>query len=286
MDSAAGIAKALAGRSVKRLESGNYLVPCPAHDDSSPSLSLRDGKRGLIVHCWGGCSARDVYRAIRAKGFGVERDDNATNTKPAKNSCEYQRRQADKAAWLWSKQRPIAGSIAERYLREARGHSGILPPTLGFLPPLKPGHCPALIAAFALVDEPEPGILGKPQHVTAIHLTLLKPDGSRKAEVDTPKLTIGSPLGKPLVLAPPNDLLGLGITEGIEDALSVHEAMRFGAWAAGSAPFMPALAETVPDYIEAVTVYAHTDQAGRKGAHALAAALTKRGIEVTIEGLS
>jgi hypothetical protein len=281
---------ALAGHRVKPLRGGNYLVPCPAHDDSSPSLSLRDGNRGLMVHCWGGCTARDVYRALRRKGVNVERGD--AETKPAKGSSEHRRRQAEKAAWLWSKRRPITGSIAERYLREARGYSGILPPTLGFLPPLKPEHHPALIAAFALVDEPEPGILGKPQHVTAIHLTLLKPDGSGKAEIETPKLTIGSPLGKPIVLAPPNDLLGLGITEGIEDALTVHQAMGFGAWAAGSAPFMPALADTVPDYIEAVTIYAHPDN-GQRFARELANALRRRKpragerpIEVTVEGLS
>ena len=288
--SAARIAEALAGHRVKPLRGGNYLVPCPAHDNSSPSLSLRDGDRGLMVHCWGGCSALDVYQALRRKGHNVERGDVA-EIKPAKGSSEHRRRQAEKAEWLWSKRRPIAGSIAERYLREARKYSGPLQATLGFLPPLKSEHHPALIAAFALVDEPEPGILGKPQHVSAIHLTLLKGDGSGKAEIETPKLTIGSPLGKPIVLAPPNDLNGLGITEGTEDALTVHEAIGLGAWAAGSAPFMPALADTVPDYIKAVTIYAHADN-GQRFARELADALRRRKpragerpIEVTLEGL-
>ena len=49
MKRAADIAEALAGRPVKS-NGGNYLVCCPAHDDASPSLSLRDGDRGLIVH--------------------------------------------------------------------------------------------------------------------------------------------------------------------------------------------------------------------------------------------
>ena len=35
-----------------------------------------------------------------------------------------------------------------------------------------------MIAAFGLPDEPEPGILAPPRNVTAVHLTLLKPDGS------------------------------------------------------------------------------------------------------------
>ena len=67
MTSAAHIAEVLAGRPVKA-HGGNYLVPCPAHDDDRPSLSLRDGDRGLLVHCFAGCSPADVYAAIRRCG--------------------------------------------------------------------------------------------------------------------------------------------------------------------------------------------------------------------------
>jgi hypothetical protein len=35
---------------------------------------------------------------------------------------------------------------------------------------------------------------------------------------------IGHSIGAPIVLAPPNELLGMAVTEGIEDALSSHEA--------------------------------------------------------------
>ena len=45
---------------------------------------------------------------------------------------------------------------------------------------------------------------------------------------------IGSAPGVPLVLAPCNDLLGLFIAEGIEDALTARCGAGFGAWAAGS----------------------------------------------------
>src|SRR2546430_5676012 len=201
---AARIAEVLAGRQV-RSHGGNFLVCCPVHEDATPSLSLRDGDRGLLVHCFAGCAPSAIYRAIRLKGCKLEPSD--TVKQPNKGSPEYQRRQADKAAWLWSRRIPIAGSIVEYYLREARGYSGPLPPTLAFLPPLKLEHCPAMIAAFALVDEPEPGLLGKPQNVTAIHLTLLKPDGSGKADTKPDRIIIGSPGEKPIALAPPNDLL-------------------------------------------------------------------------------
>ena len=159
------------------------------------------------------------------------------------------RRQHAKAAWLWQQRQLIIGSIAELYLREARGITCALPPTLAFLPPTKLGHHPAMISAFGLCDEIEPGLLGEPQNVEAVHLTLLRVDGSGKAEVEPNKLMIGSPANLPLVLAPPNDLLGLAITEGIEDALSAHQVTGLGAWAAGSAGRMPKLADTVPFYV-------------------------------------
>ena len=41
-----------------------------------------------------------------------------------------------------------------------------------------------MIAAFGLCDESEPGVIIAPRDVTAVHLTLLRPDGSGKAEVE------------------------------------------------------------------------------------------------------
>jgi putative DNA primase/helicase len=46
---------------------------------------------------------------------------------------DHDRRQHGKAAWLWSQRRPITGTIAETYLREARGITCPLPARLGFL---------------------------------------------------------------------------------------------------------------------------------------------------------
>jgi Toprim domain len=283
MTSAAHIAEVLAGRPVKA-HGGNYLVPCPTHDDHRPSLSLRDGDGGLLVHCFAGCSPADVYAAIgRRSQHLLEPGDTAPE--PVKGSSDYERRQHDKASFLWSRRRRITGTVAETYLREARGITCPLPATLAFLPPLKREQHPAMIAAFALVDEPEPGILGKPRDVASVHLTLLKPDGSGKADTKPDKIFIGSPAGLPIVLAPPNDGLAIAVTEGIEDALTAHQATGFGAWAAGAAGFMPKLADVMPSHIEATTIFAHRDKAGQDNAHRLAAALRGRGIEVMVEGL-
>jgi hypothetical protein len=194
---------------------------------------------------------------------------------------EYARQQHDKAQWLWHQRKPLAGSIAERYLR-VRGFGGLLPATLSFLPALKREHHPALIAAFGFADEPESGLLAAPRHVGAVHLTLLKPDGSGKAEVEPNKLIIGSPLDKPIVLAPPNELLGLAICEGVETALSVHASTGLGVWAAGSAGRMPALAAVIPNYVECVTIFQEADRAGQQQAQKLARALNPKVKEVRI----
>jgi hypothetical protein len=75
------------------------------------------------------------------------------------------------------------------------------------------------------------------------------------------------------------------ICEGIEDALTAHLATGLGAWAAGAATFMPALADAVPTYIDCVTIYAHGDPAGQHGANGLAERLHQRSFETFIEGL-
>jgi len=152
--------------------------------------------------------------------------------------------------------------------------------TLGFLPGR--GHYPpAMISAFGMPEELEPGrvISIAPAAVKAVHITRLLPDGSGKAGTETDKIMIGTPRGAPIVLANPNDLNGLAITEGIEDALSVHEATGLGAWAAGSASFLPALAAVIPSYIDFVTIVSDPDQDGQRFARQLKPGLAERGIE-------
>ena len=174
----------------------------------------------------------------------------------------------NKGSWLWSQREPItADTPAGKYLRK-RGYSGRIPATLGYLP-ARDQHAPAMIAAFGLAPEVEPGLIVPPKVITGVHLTELTLAGDKAAD-NKNKIMVGACLGKPIVLAPPNDLLGLAITEGIEDGLSVYEATGLGTWAAGAAGFMPALAEAIPNYIETVTIFAHPDPAGQQGARDLA----------------
>jgi len=180
---------------------------------------------------------------------------------------------------LWAKRQPIEATV-ERYLREARRYAGPLPPTIGFLPATDI-YPPAMIAAFGMARETEPGrLVIDDAAVTGIHITKLKPDGSGKADTEADKLTIGLGNRSPIWLAPINDGLGLAIAEGIEDALSVHAATGLGAWAAGTAGRLPAMADVVPDYVECVTIMVDADANGEKNSTELAQRLVARGIEV------
>jgi len=152
---------------------------------------------------------------------------------------------SNKAAWLWSRRNQITESCpAGLYLREARGYSGPIPATLGYLP-ANDKHPPAMIGAFGFCDEPEPGVISAPSNVTGVHLTRLTPDG-RKAPEDKPKIMLGPMSGLPIVLAPANDLLAIDIAEGIEKGLLIQADTGAGMWAAGAAGNMPKIAAALP----------------------------------------
>jgi hypothetical protein len=192
-----------------------------------------------------------------------------------------------KSQWLWASCEPLKGSIAETYLRECRGYRGSLPPTLGFLP-AREDFPPAMIGAFGMAHDTEPGILAiGSDDVTGVHLTKLKADGSNKADVaedESAKLTIGLDNRCPIWLAAVNDGLGLVIAEGIEDALSAHETTGLGAWAAGTGNRLPAMAGFVPDYVECVSILVDkdADRTGEKYSTELAKLLVARNIEVRL----
>jgi hypothetical protein len=99
------------------------------------------------------------------------------------------------------------------------GYRGTIPATLGLLPASR-GYPAALIAAYGIATETVPGgIAIADDAVMGVHITRLLPDGSWRDRGDDAKITIGHCLGSPIALASSNDLLGLTIAEGIEDAL-------------------------------------------------------------------
>jgi len=59
-----------AERFVQRLSkvkgrNGSWTACCPAHEDKSPSLSVREADDGrVLVHCFGGCDVHSVLGAV------------------------------------------------------------------------------------------------------------------------------------------------------------------------------------------------------------------------------
>jgi Toprim domain len=266
---------------------GRHDLPCPI---CGPWRRSRANQQRTVLRMWRLQPHFATYHCARCGEKGYTRDRSA----PAPDLMALTRAHAEvaarerfaveqqlaKARWLWSRRRPIAGSVAETYLREARRYGGPLPATLGYLAP-RGKHGPAMVAAFGLACETEAGALAiADDAVRGVHITRLTPDGAEKAGTDADKIMIGRSLGSPIVLAPVNDLLGLVVSEGVEDALSAHEATGLGAWAAGSASRLSAVANVVPHYVECIAVLADGDADGRRHAGALLRRLQGRRFDV------
>jgi hypothetical protein len=43
---------------------GSYTACCPAHDDKSPSLAIREDGGKVLLHCFGGCEVSAIVGAV------------------------------------------------------------------------------------------------------------------------------------------------------------------------------------------------------------------------------
>lgn len=239
---------------------------CPAHNDSSPSLSVRVGERSLLFHCFSGCETTDVLRALRSGGH-VDRSGVRTTT-------DVERRETvDAGAMakrLWDASRPITGTLAQDYLaqREISASSAELrfhPRTqLGRKPDAR--FFPALIAAIR--DD---------NGLVAVHRTFLDLKTARKAPIEDPKRMLGRPGTGAVRLSQPGEVLGLA--EGVETALSAMEILGIPVWAVvGNERFgMVAIPKTVRRLI----LLPDPDNGGRRAAE-LAQNQAREGLSIEI----
>ncbi len=272
---------------------GIFDAPCPA---CGPGRRDPANRKRQVLRIWRQEPDFATFACARCglQGWAADKErPNAVPTirKPAivapGTADDRTNRQAGKALFLWHRRQPAIGSPVEKYLRDVRRYFGTIPATIAYLPATKPEHHPAMISAFGCPTEPEPGVINlAADMVHGIHLTLLKPDGSGKAGTGRDKIMVGPSNGWPIVVAPPNDLLGLVVCEGVESGLSIAEATGLAVWVAGAAGRMPALADKVPDWIDYLTIAAEADKAGRAGALGLAQRLEARGLSAGLQFLS
>ena len=167
---------------------GGWMARCPAHDDKTPSLSIRQGRDGkVLVRCHAGCEQAAVIAALRSRGLW----DTAPADISAKNAGHGQtsqtsantdeRKRTAFALKLWCASGVSTETPVEVYLR-SRGIWLAPPARLKFHPRLN--HCsgthwPAMIA---LVTR------GKDDRPIGIHRTYLLPGGLSKAPVKPNKM--------------------------------------------------------------------------------------------------
>lgn len=260
------IVDALGGRSYW----GYSMARCPAHDDRTPSLSIREGEDGSIwFHCFAGCPQEKVIDHLCAMGFwqlDKSKHKSRLDGTQVKKTPGAQQAATDQALAIWRESRPAAASPVERYLA-SRGIHVPVPNSLRFHPRLwcreERSNRPAMVA---LVSD----YSGKPM---AIHRTYLKDDGSGKAPIQKPKLMFGPCAGNAVWLASPMDELMLG--EGIETCLSVMQATGKPAWAALSASGLRKI--MLPSQVCRVIVLADGDDAGEAAAQDCARRLLHEG---------
>lgn len=52
---------------VRSRGTGRWSARCPSHQDKCPSLSVQEGDRGLLVHCFAGCTVEEVTAAVNLR---------------------------------------------------------------------------------------------------------------------------------------------------------------------------------------------------------------------------
>lgn len=183
------------------------MCRCPAHQDSTPSLSIRQGDRGILVNCFAGCASEDVLRELaRVRVTGSHPMPEARPTGTAN------------VAKIWEEAGPVRGTLGERYLWR-RG----LPPDLNDIRfhPRCPHHPkPHTVYKPALLVAAREG-----NNLVAVQRIFLDPETAWY----TDKVTLGR-LGAG-VWQGGGYSSTIGLAEGMETAASYSQLKDVPCWA-------------------------------------------------------
>ncbi|MGC5799251.1 DUF7146 domain-containing protein [Sphingomonas sp. NFX23] len=211
---------------------------CPAHDDGSPSLSVRLGDTAILFHCFAGCTTIEVLKSLQRRKL----HDRAAVSMP---EASPKRDMSALALRLWKTSQPIAGTLAEEYLL-ARGLSGPFPNSLRFNSATIHGSGPSKRTMPAMIAAVE-----NDMGVVAVQRTFLDPDNVLHKPMPKPKVSLGLLGTAAIRLAPATD--ELGFAEGIEDALSAMEWFGTPTWALGGVERLAFVA--IPASVRRIIVY-------------------------------
>lgn len=240
-----------------------WIARCPAHQDRTPSLSLRDEDGKVLVHCHAGCPQVAVLDALRGRGLWPDTPLNGHPYNPPHNPPHNPPRKKDdiegrirRALRWWREAQDPRGTRVEDCFKRSKL---VLDETLAVHVLRYHPEClfgmdddgntvfrPSLLALFRDISTDRP---------KAIHrISLADYD-----DVFDEKKMLG-PVGGCAVKLDQGEGYGLSIAEGVGTALAVRAAGVRPIWALGSAQAIKSF--PVLSGIETLTIYGDNDKSG------------------------
>ena len=215
------------------------MCRCPAHTDKTPSLSIRQGDRGLLVTCFAGCQAGDILRELDRIPLGRRYDPPAPVA--ATGTANIDR--------LWSEAVPVNGTLAERYLASR----SLLPvPTdVRFHPRCPLGPKPRTVFKPALLVG-----VREAQRLVAFQRIFLDPATNAYTEKATLG-TLGTGAWRGGGLGPT-----IGLAEGFETARAWSRLSGMPCWATLGSRRLDLV--SIPDSVTKLILAGDNDLAGRR----------------------
>lgn len=225
---------------------GTYaMCCCPVHDDRRPSLSIRQGTAGILVHCFAGCSPADIMRALRQLQ-PVSHTISQSHRRPLRGLTTSLQAQS-----LWTAADPVRGTLAEKYLAGRR-----LPIDLAdirFHPKCPLGRMPHTRYYPALLV----GVREAEQIVAVQRIVLDPRSGHHRGKFLLGPCRQGA-------WQPPVRERALAIAEGFEDAAAFSYLHNITCWAALGASRLAML--QLPEQIDTLIIAEDNDVPGRLAA--------------------
>lgn len=225
------------------------MCRCPAHDDRTPSLSVRPGRSRLLLHCFAGCDAPAVLRALEADG--LLQPAAAAALQPGFATAEGPRTAA--ALRLWNDARSISGTPAAAYL-ESRGLA-VTSPELRYHPRTPHGPSPLTRFRPAMI-----AAVREDSGVVAVHRTFIEPGTPGLAPIGKSRCGLGRFARGAVRLggcAP-----RIGLAEGIETALSARSLFGIPCWATLGTERFRLVA--LPPEVRELVLFLDQDAGGRR----------------------
>jgi putative DNA primase/helicase len=237
-------------RALHAVRSGRqWKCLCVAHEDSSPSMIIFDGREQVQVRCMAGCDQLDLINALRQRGlWDGKKPDEEKLRKSVSHETAAQHREAQLqtlARRMFSDAISCARTIAQTYLERRE----IWPVAreiddIRFHPlcPRANERVPALVIPLRSISSRQQVGLQR------VYLTL---DGRK----DGKPMMLGSSRNAAMQLQPRGSVLH--IAEGLESALSVIAMDHAPVWAMGSSGAIERL--EVIDGVDELVIWADHD---------------------------